>query len=116
MDLLLEMLADSHPLYLYVGMFITFYCTCQLFQLRFGKLALYSNNDYWRSMHTHEARMNEYDFVYPSIEALHGWIVWIMKRTDVSDDDGEPSSLLKQYQRQTVHEEEENEKICIHFF
>ncbi|WLV25465.1 hypothetical protein QR721_04440 [Aciduricibacillus chroicocephali] len=116
MDLLLEMLADSHPLYLYIGMFITVYCSCQLFQLRFGKLALHSNNDYWRSIHTHEAMMNRDDYVFPSIEALHGWIVLKMKRTDGPDDDSEPSFFLKQQYRQTVNEEEENEKTCIHFF
>lgn len=114
MDLLLEVVSDSHPLYLYASIMVSVYCAYQLYRLHATKWTIRSNNDYQRSMHAHEAQMSALHPGIDYVDTVHHWLALKTNRIELPDDDTEPASLLLTHEMIANNKEEHNDQICIH--
>lgn len=116
MDLLLEVVSDSQPLYLYASIIVSVYCAYQLYRLHSSKWIIRNNNAYWRSIHAHEAQLNTLNPGIVYVKTIHQWLALKTNRIEISDDDTEPASLLLTYKMIANNKEDNNDQICIHFY
>lgn len=112
MDLLYEVLADSSPFYVYIGIMVSAVCTYKL--LTTGLQGTEPENySYLRACHANEAARSARCAAKNRPAGMQTWLIKITKRIEGPDDDGDHPSFLN-FANPVKIEEEHNGKICIH--
>lgn|GEM_PF-2172031 len=92
MDLLYELLVDSSPIYVYIGIIVSAVCVYQLLRFRHAGIRT-ENYSYLRAVHAQEAVQSAHLAAKDMQFDRYTWIAHKTKRIETPDDDGDHSTF-----------------------